>query len=123
VNPFPWLKELSRVPFSQSVVEDKLSNGVRVVTETLPDRRSVSIGFWVDVGSRDEDESIQGCSHFIEHLLFKGTEKRSAEEISTVIEARGGYLNAFTDRDLTCFTARVLERDTELAVDVISDML
>lgn len=111
------------MPFSQSVVEDKLSNGVRVVTETLPDRRSVSIGFWVDVGSRDEDESIQGCSHFIEHLLFKGTEKRSAEEISTVIEARGGYLNAFTDRDLTCFTARVLERDTELAVDVISDML
>jgi predicted Zn-dependent peptidase len=100
-----------------------LSNGVRVVTESLPGRKSISVGFWVDVGSRDETDEIQGCSHFIEHMLFKGTEHRSSEEISRAIEEKGGYLNAFTDRDFTCFTAQVLDRDIELAIDVISDML
>lgn len=82
-----------------------------VVSERLPGLKSVSLGFWVDVGSRDESDDLQGCSHFLEHLLFKGTKNRSAEEISTVIESRGGRINAFTDRDLTCYTARVLEGD------------
>lgn len=108
---------------SQGITEGRLSNGVRVVTESLLGRRSISVGFWVDVGSRDETDEIQGCSHLIEHMLFKGTERRSAEEISRAIEEKGGYLNAFTDREFTCFTAQVLDRDIELAIDVISDML
>jgi len=77
----------------------------------------------VNVGSRDEEERYYGCSHFLEHLLFKGTKRRSAREISTVIEERGGYLNAFTDRDMTCYHARVLSGDLQIAVDVLSDMV
>lgn len=105
------------------IVEDKLSNGIRVVVEPMPTRRVLSLGLWVRAGSRDEQENIQGCSHLIEHMVFKGTEKRSAEQISTAIEERGGYLNAFTDRDLTCFTAQTLQEDAELAIDVLSDMI
>lgn len=93
------------------------------MTENMPESKSTSIGFWVDVGSRDEAEPFWGCSHFIEHLLFKGTLRRSAREISTVIEERGGYLNAFTDRDMTCYHAKVLAADLPLAVDVLSDMV
>jgi len=108
---------------AQGVIEDKLSNGIHVATENLPGRKSISIGVWADVGSRDEPEQLQGCSHLIEHMLFKGTKRRSAEEISKVIEERGGNLNAFTDREFTCYTARVLDRDMELAMDVIADMI
>ena len=108
---------------SNEVVDTRLSNGLRVVTENMPESKSTSIGFWVDVGSRDEPEPFWGCSHFIEHLLFKGTNRRSAREISTVIEERGGYLNAFTDRDMTCYHAKVLAADLPLAVDVLSDMV
>jgi len=107
----------------RKIEETRLSNGVRVITESVPELSSVSVGIWVDVGSRDELIHYQGCSHFLEHLLFKGTEKRTAQEISTVIEARGGYLNAFTDKDMTCFHAKVLAQDIELAVDVLSDMI
>jgi predicted Zn-dependent peptidase len=85
--------------------------------------KSVAIGLWTNVGSRDEMKDFSGCSHFLEHLLFKGTEKRTSKEISTIIEAKGGYLNAFTDRDMTCFHARVLEKDTELTIDVLSDVV
>ena len=109
--------------YAQGIIEDKLSKGIHVVTENLPGRKSISIGVWADVGSRDEPLELQGCSHLIEHMLFKGTKRRSAEEISKVIENRGGNLNAFTDREFTCYTARVLDRDTALAIDVIADML
>jgi predicted Zn-dependent peptidase len=107
----------------RKIEETHLSNGVRVITESVPELSSVSVGIWVDVGSRDELIHDQGCSHFLEHLLFKGTEKRTAQEISTVIEARGGYLNAFTDKDMTCFHVKVLAQDLELAVDVLSDII
>lgn len=107
----------------QRVEESRLPDGTIVVSERLSGLKSVSLGFWVDVGSRDEGDDLQGCSHFLEHLLFKGTKNRSSEEISTVIESRGGRINAFTDRDLTCYTACVLERDMELAVEVIADMV
>ena len=109
--------------FLQDIEKSTLSNGVLVVTEQIPNMKSVSLGFWVDVGSRDECEELQGCSHFIEHLLFKGTEKRTAQEISTIIESRGGDLDAFIDRDMTCYWAKVLEGDVKLAVDIISDMI
>lgn len=109
--------------FLQEIMKSELSNGVLVVTERIPNVKSISLGFWVDVGSRDECEELQGCSHFIEHLLRRGTEKRTAYEISTVIESKGGYLNAFTSRDMTCYFAHVLEQDMELAIEVISDMI
>jgi len=108
---------------SNEVCTSRLENGLRVITEEIPESKSTAIGIWINVGSRDEAEQYRGCSHFLEHLLFKGTKRRNAKEISTVIEERGGYLNAFTDRDMTCYHARVLSRDLPLAVDVLSDMV
>jgi predicted Zn-dependent peptidase len=100
-----------------------LSNGLRVVSEEIPHVRSVSIGIWVDVGSRDEQESNNGISHFIEHMVFKGTENRSVREIARSIESVGGYINAFTGKEHTCFYARALDEYSELALDVLSDLV
>ena len=100
-----------------------LPGGMRVLTEHIPGSNSVALGFWVGVGSRDETAKSAGATHFLEHLLFKGTKKRTPFEISAAIENVGGDLNAFTSKDCTCFHARVLERDCELAVDVLSDMV
>ncbi|MFI5956989.1 M16 family metallopeptidase [Cryptosporangium sp. NPDC051539] len=100
-----------------------LPNGLRVVTEALPAVRSVSFGVWVGIGSRDETPRLAGASHFLEHLLFKGTRRRSAWDISAEIEAVGGDTNAFTAKEYTCYYARVLDRDLPLAVDVVCDML
>jgi len=85
--------------------------------------RSVAFGIWVGVGSRDERASQHGASHFLEHLLFKGTQRRDALEISSVMDAVGGEMNAFTDKEFTCYYARVLDEDLPLAVDVVSDMV
>lgn len=100
-----------------------LPGGMRVMTEQIPGANSVALGFWIGVGSRDETAKSAGATHFLEHLLFKGTKKRTPFEISAAIETVGGDLNAFTSKDCTCFHARVLERDCELAVDVLSDMV
>jgi predicted Zn-dependent peptidase len=100
-----------------------MSNGLRVVSEEIPHVRSASIGIWVDVGSRDEQESNNGISHFIEHMVFKGTEHRSVREIARSIESVGGYLNAFTGKEHTCYYARVLDEYCELAIDVLSDLV
>jgi predicted Zn-dependent peptidase len=98
-----------------------LPSGLRVVTEAIPTTRSASIGIWVNVGSRDETPALSGVSHFLEHLLFKGTRKRTALDISADIEAVGGETNAFTTKEYTCFYARVLDADLSLAVDVLCD--
>ena len=100
-----------------------LPGGLRVVSESIPGARSVAFGIWVGVGSRDESPALAGSSHYLEHLLFKGTQRRSALEISSSIEAVGGESNAFTDKEYTCFYARVLSADLSLAVDVTCDML
>ncbi|MFC9068570.1 MULTISPECIES: M16 family metallopeptidase [Streptomyces] len=100
-----------------------LPGGLRVVTETLPSVRSVSFGIWARVGSRDETPALAGATHYLEHVLFKGTKRRSALEISSVIEAVGGEMNAFTTKEFTCYYARVLDSDLPLAVDVVCDML
>ncbi len=100
-----------------------LPGGLRVVSESIPGARSVAFGIWVGVGSRDESPQLAGSSHYLEHLLFKGTQKRSALEIASSIEAVGGESNAFTDKEYTCFYARVLSGDLPLAVDVTCDML
>jgi predicted Zn-dependent peptidase len=98
-----------------------LPSGLRIVTETIPTTRSASVGVWVNVGSRDESPALSGASHFIEHLLFKGTKRRTALDISAEIEAVGGETNAFTTKEYTCYYARVLDRDLPLAVDVLCD--
>ncbi len=100
-----------------------LPNGLRIITEAMPGVRSASIGVWVGTGSRDETPRLSGASHFLEHLLFKGTATRSALEISASMDAVGGEFNAFTAREYTCFHARVLDDDLPLAVDVLGDML
>jgi predicted Zn-dependent peptidase len=100
-----------------------LQNGLRVVSEELTHVRSVSVGIWIDTGSRDEEEKTNGISHFIEHMVFKGTANRSVKEIARSIESVGGYLNAFTGKEHTCYYARVLDEHTELAVDVLSDLV
>src|SRR5579883_1612998 len=100
-----------------------LPGGLRVITETLPAVRSASFGIWAGVGSRDEDERHAGATHYLEHLLFKGTARRTALEISAAIDAVGGELNAFTAKEYTCYYARVLDADLPLAVDILSDMV
>ena len=99
-----------------------LRNGLRVVTEHLPAVRSISLGVWVDVGSRNETAPESGLSHFVEHLVFKGTERRNARQVAASLESLGGVLNAFTTREHTCFTARVLDEHLEAAVDILSDL-
>jgi len=100
-----------------------LPSGLRVVTEQMAGSRSASIGVWVNVGSRDETPALHGCSHFLEHLLFKGTPERSAMEISVALDAVGGEFNAFTAKEYTVFHARVLDEDLATAVDVLGDMV
>nr|WP_239580011.1 pitrilysin family protein [Microlunatus panaciterrae] len=96
---------------------------MRVVTERVPGSHTFSIGFFIDVGSRHEVASLHGASHFLEHVLFKGTNRRGPEEISAAIESVGGDINAYTAKEHTCFYARVLAEDADLAVDVLTDML
>jgi predicted Zn-dependent peptidase len=100
-----------------------LPGGLRVVTEAVPGVRSAAFGVWVGVGSRDEHAHEAGASHFLEHLLFKGTRRRTAWEIAAVTDAVGGEMNAFTTKEYTCFYARVLDADLPLAVDVVSDLV
>ncbi|UQA92748.1 M16 family metallopeptidase [Streptomyces halobius] len=100
-----------------------LPGGLRIVTETLPSVRSVTFGIWAHVGSRDETPSLNGATHYLEHLLFKGTGRRSALDISAAIDAVGGEMNAFTAKEYTCYYARVLDADLPLAIDVVCDML
>jgi len=100
-----------------------LPNGVRIITETIPHVKSFSLGFWFNVGSRDESPKNNGISHVIEHMLFKGTTNRSAKQIAEEVEACGGYLNAFTSKEHTCYYGRGLEEHLETTFDVISDMI
>jgi len=100
-----------------------LPSGLRIVTEEVAGVRSAAFGIWVNVGSRDESPATAGASHFLEHLLFKGTKTRSALDISSAIEAVGGEMNAFTGKEYTCFYARVIDTDLPLAIDVISELI
>ena len=100
-----------------------LPSGLRIVTEEISGVRSAAYGIWVNVGSRDESLKTAGASHFLEHLLFKGTKTRSALDISSAIEAVGGEMNAFTSKEYTCFYARVIDSDLPLAIEVISDLI
>lgn len=100
-----------------------LPNGVRVITERMLSVRSVTLGIWADVGSSAERFEQRGISHLVEHMLFKGTQRRSAREIAEAMDGVGGNLNAFTDKESTCYYARVIDRHVPLALDVLADML
>ena len=116
-------RTLTDDPLGGTVRRTVLPNGLRVLTEAIPAMRSVSFGVWVAVGSRDETVRLGGVSHFLEHLLYKGTRRRSALDISAAVEAVGGETNAFTAKEYTCYYARVLDTDLPLAIDVVCDLV
>lgn len=105
------------------VEQTELPNGLRIVTETMPEARSVSLGAWVRVGGRDEPAELSGASHFLEHLLFKGTEDRGAREIAEAVDAVGGEMNAFTSREHTAYYARLPHAHLRLGIEILGDVL
>jgi predicted Zn-dependent peptidase len=126
--PEPWSRtraHTSTVPATGGgiITRTTLPSGLRVVTEAMPGVRSASIGAWVPVGSRDETPAVAGASHFLEHLLFKGTPTRTALDIATAMDALGGELNAFTEKEHTCYYATVLDRDLSIALDIVTDVV
>jgi predicted Zn-dependent peptidase len=116
-------RTLADDPLGGTVRRTVLPSGLRILTEAVPAVRSVTVGVWVAVGSRDETARLAGVSHFLEHLLYKGTRRRTALQISSDIEAVGGETNAFTDKEYTCFYARVLDDHLPLAIDVMCDLV
>lgn len=106
-----------------SIQTTTLPNGLRVVTDTVREVESVSLGVWVGVGTRNEDLVANGAAHMVEHMLFKGTQKRTALQISEEIENVGGHMNAYTSREVTCYYIHLLKDDLPLALDVLADML
>ncbi|MFT8707939.1 MAG: pitrilysin family protein [Sporolactobacillus sp.] len=104
------------------VIKQTCENGIRVLLERIPAVRSVSIGIWVGTGSRYENKANNGISHFIEHMLFKGTEKRNARQIAEAFDRIGGQVNAFTSKEYTCYYAKIMDRDASYAVNVLADM-
>src|SRR4051812_17707060 len=121
VNGTTQLLDLDEV--GGRVERTELPGGLRVLTETMPGVLSATLGIWVGVGSRDESPALAGSSHFLEHLLFKGTTSRSALEIATAMDAVGGEMNAFTAKEHTCYYANVLASDLPLAVTLLSDLV
>jgi hypothetical protein len=109
--------------FGGRVERTELPGGLRVLTETMPGVLSATLGSWVGVGSRDEHPDVAGASHFLEHLLFKGTTSRTALEIATAMDAVGGEMNAFTAKEHTCYYANVLASDLPLAVTLLADLV
>jgi predicted Zn-dependent peptidase len=107
----------------ESITGYTMDNGLTVVAEPIPHVRSVAVGFWILAGSRDEQPHEQGISHLLEHLLFKGTEKRSARQIAETMDQVGGQLNAFTTKEYTCYYARILDEHLPVALDVLGDMI
>lgn len=113
------MSEINYPQFQKTV----LDNGVRVVTERIPSVRSISVGAWIYTGSRDERPEESGISHFIEHMVFKGTAKRRMHQIANRMESVGGYLNAFTAKEYTCFYARALDEYLDRAIDTVTDLI
>src|ERR1700709_2531347 len=105
------------------ITRTTLPGGLRIVTEAMPGVRSASVGVWVPVGSRDETPALAGTSHFLEHLLFKATTSRSGLDIARAMDAVGGEFNAFTEKEHTCFYATVLDRDLDVAIDIVTDVV
>jgi predicted Zn-dependent peptidase len=114
---------MSAMDRTSQISRTRLDSGLRVVTEQLPGLRSVAVGFWVGTGSRDETDEVAGASHFLEHLLFKGTERRRAVDIAEAVESVGGDMNAATGQELTQFYVRMPDRHLPLALEILSDIV
>ena len=110
------------MPPAEGIRASRLGNGVRIVSDAAPDLRSATVGIWVENGSRYESDAQAGISHFLEHLFFKGTERRNALQIAQEVEALGGVLNAFTGKEQTCYFAKVLPEHLPIALDVLGDV-
>src|SRR5712692_4432615 len=108
---------------ARDIERAELSNGLVVVTEKMPHVRSITVGIWVGTGSRGEQPERNGIAHFIENMEFKGTEKRTAEQIAQSVDSIGGMLDAFTAKEMTCFNAKVLDEHLPVAFDVLSDLV
>ena len=108
---------------SEQVQVKTLSNGITVLIEKVPELQSFSLGFFVRTGARNEREEESGISHFIEHMMFKGTETRTAKDLSEVIDNEGGIINAYTSRETTVYYVQLLSNKLEIAIDVLSDMM
>lgn len=119
----PRSQVVLRDPGGISVHRTTIPSGPRVFTEVIPAVRAVSLGVWVPIGSRHETPATSGATHFLEHLLFKGTERRSALDIAAAVESVGGEINAFTTKEYTCYHVRLLDEHLDVAVDVLADML
>ncbi len=107
----------------RDIQKEVLPNGLVVITERMPHVRSISVGIWIRTGSRREPAALNGISHFIEHMVFKGTERRSAEDIARTMDSVGGMLDAFTAKEMICFNAKVLDEHLPIAFDVLSDLV
>jgi len=108
---------------ARNIHREVLPNGLIVLTEQMPHIRSVSIGIWVKTGSRHEDAEYNGISHFLEHMVFKGTQTRTAEDIARQIDSIGGNMDAFTAKECICFNVKVLDEHVPIAMDVLSDLV
>ncbi|MEJ2007690.1 MAG: pitrilysin family protein, partial [Acidobacteriota bacterium] len=106
-----------------NVKKDTLSNGLQIATEAMPAVRSVSLGIWLRTGSRHEREDQNGIVHFLEHMVFKGTRNRSGEQIARAADAIGGHLDAFTSKEFTCFSIKVVDEHLPQAVDILTDLV
>ena len=110
-------------PHTRDIRTTTLPNGLRVITERMPNLRSVSMGVWLDTGSRDETPETNGISHFLEHMVFKGTTTRSAQQFAREVDAIGGNLDAYTSKETICFSIKVLDTNIPLALDLLSDLV
>jgi len=119
----PGATSLSRSPLDSTYKKSVLPGGISIVTEEIPYLKSISVGIWIEIGSRDEDERTNGIAHFIEHMVFKGTRHYSLRRIAQSLESVGGYLNAFTSKEHTCYYARALDADLALSIDVLTDLV
>src|SRR5580693_3492653 len=119
----PFFEMTSPISPARDIEMTTLANGLRVITEAMPHVRSVSVGIWIGTGSRRENSEQNGLSHFIEHMLFKGTANRSAEDIARSVDSVGGNLDAFTAKELVCFNTKVLDQHLPLAFDVLADLV
>src|SRR5246127_5032652 len=107
----------------RNIQREVLPNGLTIITEQMDHIRSVSLGIWLKSGSRHDDAPVNGISHFIEHMVFKGTTTRSAEDIARSVDSIGGNLDAFTAKELVCFNTKVLDQHLGLAMDVLADLV
>src|ERR1700729_24014 len=112
-----------QVDIPHKVQKEVFSNGLVVISEPMPHVHSVSVGIWLRSGSRREPAELNGISHFIEHMLFKGTSKRSSEDIAREVDSVGGMLDAFTSKEMVCFNTRVLDEHLPKAFDILADMV